>query len=292
MGDYGLNREAISIWKEYYQLYGNDKMRDILSIVEIVYKKNLWVGADYGKRSLDHGICSGLIALQALIFFRELYLGFKKYKWLDSVSDKGFMSKQENQNDISCNRVSKNRYESIQKDVINDSHRINIRGRFKADEWFKKVCWATSSAAIHSIIQLEEYRTECGKHLIDKTPYFKIALDDDPLAFLGLLVDKLQEWDRYKVKPRGESAFSGKELLQSTGVKLNFSRLDVDHFKAVILNNELWQYTEVEADHIHAEIIYLTYPKVRAIELKEGIEQCLEDDWNKIVRILPDLDGA
>ena len=46
----------------------------------------------------------------------------------------------------------------------------------------------------------------------------KIGLDDDPLAFLGVLVDGLQEWDRYKVARRGEAAFSGKELLQSIEV--------------------------------------------------------------------------
>ncbi|TAN70708.1 MAG: hypothetical protein EPN17_04365 [Methylobacter sp.] len=259
---YGLNSEAFAIWKDYYENYGNNNMKNILCIVETVYRNNLWVGADYGKRSLDHGVCSGLISLQALTFFRELFLGFKKKTHSDLLEDQEKLKKSEH---IPYNLVSEEIFEFIKKEVLHVPLRIKIRGEFRADDWFNKVCWATASAAIHSIIQLPEYQKECPKHIGDDKDetFFRLALDDDPLAFLGLLVDLLQEWDRYKVKQRGVSAFSGSVPLQS-----NFIILDGD----------------METSHI-----ILQYPRdlEATSNLKTGITNCLKiADVNKIVQIM------
>jgi hypothetical protein len=77
--DHGLNREAFSIWKEHYKFFNNNKnMQNILYIVEKVYHHTMWVGAVHGKRNIDHGVCSGLIILQALTFFHELVWGFDR----------------------------------------------------------------------------------------------------------------------------------------------------------------------------------------------------------------------
>ena len=53
-------------------------MQNILYIVEKVYHHTMWVGAVHGKRNIDHGVCSGLIILQALTFFHELVWGFDR----------------------------------------------------------------------------------------------------------------------------------------------------------------------------------------------------------------------
>lgn len=252
--DYGLNREAFSIWKEYYTNYDSKEMCNILYMVERVYKHNLWVGADYGQRNLDHGVCSGLIALQALTFFRDIYLGLLAESDFDSFNKK---QKRNSKRLLSgnTNLISEKMYERIRNKIIKAPKRITIRGDFDANAWFKKVCWATSSAAIHALIQDEDYKKECEKHTKDETR-LKIALNDDPLAFLGVLVDSLQEWDRYKVKQRGESAFSGSDLLQSVEVKLKYDS--------------------------HLKLIVIEYPEHSFNGIQKLITNCLENaDYNE-----------
>jgi len=289
--DHGLNREAFSIWKEHYKFYRNKKMQNILYIVERVYKDTVWIGADHGNRNLDHGVCSGLITLQALTFFHELVLGFKRLKW-DSFND-------EQKKDKSCNYVSHEIFEHISDKVVRVPKRMKIKGGFYSDLWFKKVLWATASAAIHSIIQKPEYREKCKKHLRkkekteEKKP-LKIGRDDDPLAFLGVLVDVLQEWDRYKVLKlkRGESAFSGAVPLQSTDVVVGLINCDSIHYKVLrklaFTGSELMQRTEVEIDLILSDIIYLVYQgdeKDLFEELRKKLDRCLEK-WRDIVLVI------
>ncbi|TAN65562.1 MAG: hypothetical protein EPN17_16340 [Methylobacter sp.] len=298
MEAYGLNREAISIWKKYYQVYGNEKMQDILHVVEKVYRNNMWVGADHGKRNLDHGVCSGLIILQALTFFREIYWGFDKLEW-DDFNEK--QKKLERIDDeaklIFCNFVSETMFKNIQDKVTHIPKRIRIiRGKFRSESWFKKVLWATASTAIHAIIQNDEYREECKKH-IDKAKdeyknqtYLRIGLDD-PLAFLGILADVLQEWDRYTVtKQRGESAFSGAEPLQSIDVTLDRIYSDSTQSESVFSGTELLlQSTEIEVERIYSNRILLGYPKDGkdwTDELTKKLDKCLED-WGEIVEFLP-----
>jgi hypothetical protein len=270
--NYALSRNAFSIWNEYYKYVGNQKksiyplqddkkMQDILYVVEKVFKNNIWVGADYGTRNLDHGVCSGLILLQASLFVRDLFLGFKD---VNKTYDE-FKNAQINSITnipVPYHMVSEETFDNIRDGVIKEPKRITIRyknGEFNTDDWFKKVCWATSSAAIHSLVQLPEYKKECKKHLPKDKDQLKIDLNDDPLAFLGILVDTLQEWDRYKVKLRGQSAFTGKELLQSTEVKIKKD----------------------------PSIITMWYPKENMEELCGNIAKCLEWDNKKpfIVKI-------
>lgn len=268
MKDYDLNREAISIWKKYYQIYGTQKMQDILHIVEKVYRNNIWIGADHGKRNIDHGICSGLITLQALTFFRELYWGFCDTDWKDfdekreKLEHINISSKQ-----ISCNIVSESMFDMISFKVTHIPNRIKIRGDFLPEFWFKKILWATVSTAIHSIIQDPEYRKKCKEHinptkLLTKNNHLKIGYDDDPLAFLGVLVDILQEWDRYTVTRRGESAFSGVEPLQhiDVGLKRNSRKILLKYPPKSSKNND----------------------KDWKKDLTENLSNCLEN-WKDIV---------
>jgi len=385
--EYGLNREAFSIWKEHYKFHNKNKtMEDILCVVERVYKNMLWVGSDYGKRNLDHGVCSGLITLQALTFFRELFWGFWQTEWetakntrplmpaaapvvllhsLDTqqgVSNiflamtrrdvgkacifttqktlrentctiasgdystpvsqrKPFKDKQgELNNDY--DRVSRELFERIKNEIIrvpkrirvargNIRHKYNVRDKpctLRSDFWFNKILWATAASAIHSIIQKPEYKKQCLKHLnielkqqeqhndskqqhknrldneLKELETLKIGVDDDPLAFLGVFVDILQEWDRYKVTGRGEAVFSGDEPLQSTRVYLypNKDKLDKSFPKELYM----------EDSKPNGDSIYLMYPagdnekKDWITELKKTMGYGLKDDWNSIVEIV------
>lgn len=323
--DHGLNREAFSIWKEHYKRHGNKKMEDILYTVERVYKNMMWVGTDHGKRNLDHGVCSGLITLQALTFFHEIFCGFCRNEWLlESATPKVhfFNKKQDNSlKDDASNRVSEQLFKNIKTEITRVPKRIMVRGDFDsngcadnnkhcklgADFWFKKILWATAASAIHAIIQKDEYRKECKKHIdLDKEKsvkeHLKIGLDDDPLAFLGILVDGLQEWDRYKVSLRGEAAFSGTEPLQSIEVDIGLIDLDMIDYKESIeekfSDTEISQSDKVTVDLIYSGMIYLTYPsgdkekKDWIKDLEKLMNHCLEDDWKKIVKIVPDNDKA
>ena len=64
------------------------------------------------------------------------------------------------------------------------------------------MAWSTAAAAVHNILQ----QPRADLDSIAKLP--KISFEDDPLSFLGILVDTLQEWDRYSVD-RGRFLLKG-----------------------------------------------------------------------------------
>ncbi|MGZ8906872.1 MAG: hypothetical protein ACXW1U_14260 [Methylobacter sp.] len=161
--EYGLNREAFSIWKEHYKSFGITNMEEILGSVDKVYKDKMWIGAnqgkDQGKRNLNHGVCSGLITLQALTFFYELFFGFKDVEWSKFNENQ---RDNEKPNDSSRNYVSEEMFNEIQKKVnaVPAVLRVRRDNDLPANYWFKKTLWATASAAIHSIVQTVDYKRE------------------------------------------------------------------------------------------------------------------------------------
>jgi hypothetical protein len=253
---YGLNREAFSIWNMYYATYDNPKMQTILEIVKNEYYDAMWKGSNQGFRNLNHGVCSGLIVLQALTFYHEFIWGFDLFNW------RKFKDKQDKEKDHT-NCISEQIYDET-KDLFttkNVPKEMSIRGRISPDFWFNKVLWATASIAIHDVIQEKYYEKICKKN--GKTKCEKIKLDDDPLAFLGVLVDALQEWDRYTIS--GELAFSEKtELLQSTDVDIVDSKPDKISF----------YYPLKKGDD----------EKDFSKEIKESLSRCLTE-WNNHIGI-------
>jgi hypothetical protein len=59
--------------------------------------------------------------------------------------------------------------------------------------WWSGIVWGTAAAGLHNIQQMS-----AAKKLDDNWPG-KLRLSDDPLAYLGILVDIIQEWNRYSV---------------------------------------------------------------------------------------------
>ena len=57
--------------------------------------------------------------------------------------------------------------------------------------WWSGIVWGTASAALHNMLQQERW---CDDH-----EHLPLRLDDEPLSYLGVLVDCLQDWDRYFV---------------------------------------------------------------------------------------------
>ena len=65
--------------------------------------------------------------------------------------------------------------------------------------WWSGIVWGTAAAALHNIQQISAARK------LDRNWPGKLRLSDDPLAYLGILVDIIQEWNRYSVKKRLDS---------------------------------------------------------------------------------------
>ena len=55
----------------------------------------------------------------------------------------------------------------------------------RASHWWASVVWATAAVGFHNVQQTKHW---------ERKP---LALAEDPLAYLGILVDILQEWDRH-----------------------------------------------------------------------------------------------
>ena len=80
----------------------------------------------------------------------------------------------------------------------------------------------------------------------------KLALADDPLAYLGILVDILQEWDRYRVNP---------SLSDQGPIEGHRVRIGVDNKR-----------------------ILLAYPDGRAKTVEDGLNRSLSG-WTQFVVI-------
>jgi hypothetical protein len=59
--------------------------------------------------------------------------------------------------------------------------------------WWTAIVWGTAATALHNIQQMG-----AAKKLDAQWPG-KLRLTDDPLAYLGIMVDIIQEWNRYSV---------------------------------------------------------------------------------------------
>lgn len=200
-----LHRDAFRLWHQHFAMYDPNPapaapkmtMANRIEAVRGWFEGILWDGYPAeGFRILDHGVCSGLILLQFSTFYFSILEQAK-------TNPTGPWSK---------------------KWVEDEQARAKVKPRF----WWDSVVWGTGAAAIHNIVQVAlKYQkdvsgAEAPTHRYPKME--KLTLDEDPIAYLGLLVDLLQEWDRYSVR-RGTYVLSRgrpstKLPLQSCEVKM------------------------------------------------------------------------
>jgi|GEM_PF-2947023 len=153
----------------------------------------------------------------------------------------------------------------------------NGKGRkgYQVIWWWQKVLWATAAAALHNIVQEEKYWLKYNdvpvlkKYIVDHNITFDdkgritglLSLEDDPIAYLGVLVDIIQEWDRYSVNK--DSVYSGEVPLEGTRVNIC---IDEDKDKKSIIR-----------------IVYDTQDRVDKV--KRALEFSLKD-WGSYVDVL------
>ncbi len=239
-GHYALNLEAFELWKLFYKKYINKNNielilieEDIKNDIELIlieqdiennmelilyevkkeYENDIWEGSILSKINLNHGVCGGLMLLQASTFWYELMWGLVSPTWsyehyIDYIKDKREESE----------RVSEKTFDKIKKEITEEripAH-IWLRGGFNYMDWVKDL-WATAAVTIHDYVTKDTWNSKYDDDVPEKEKR-KIDLQTDPLAYLEVLVDVLQEWDRYTVL--GESAFSENVLLQSYETRL------------------------------------------------------------------------
>jgi hypothetical protein len=177
--DGGLPGDAFELWKTHYNAFGVSSMAERISGLAGYFEGLMTEGIGRtGLRVLDHGVCSGLLMLLYSTFYFKLHFGLSSARPTDS-------------------RMAR----------IWDRFRERVSG-YSALWWWQGVVWGTAAAAVHNAQQQKDFAKQYGA----------LKLEEDPLAYLGILVDILQEWDRYSVSR--ESAVSGQIPLQGVDVKL------------------------------------------------------------------------
>jgi hypothetical protein len=180
--NFSLPGDAFTIWKLHYDFFVNDLMSIRIKCLQKSFEYLLNEGmGPKGVRLIDHGVCSGLLLLLSSTFYFKLYFVLKNYS-------------------------PTNEYERYLRDRF-----INRpEAEYDALHWWQGVVWATAAVALHNIQQ---------NNIEGLKPLPKLNINDDPLTYLGILVDIIQIWDRTSV--RREKALSGDLPIQ--GIDINLS---------------------------------------------------------------------
>jgi hypothetical protein len=187
----GLPRDAFDLWAAHYEAYGEPGMADRIRSLADAFDLLVWRGIPHvGVRMLDHGVCSGLLMLQYSTFHYALLA-------------------------------------ALGRDRPRDPDRLAVwsafhdRAGFRHEPawWWTLHVWGTAAAAIHNLAQVS------GKWTDTDCRIAALRLAEDPIAYLGVLVDIIEEWDRYSVR-RGNGLLiynrpNAKMPLQSVDVALD-----------------------------------------------------------------------
>ena len=182
---YSLPGDAFDLWEAHYTYYGFESMAKRIVGLRRTFETLMREGiGTTGIRVLDHGVCSGLLLLLYATFYFRLHFGLGNDVPVDPFAAKVWK-----------------RFRS--------SDRL-AGGAYEAVWWWSGVVWATAATAIHNVQQEEVVQKQEG--------FSPLGMEEDALAYLGILVDCIQEWDRYTVSR--ESVVGGYLPLQGADVSL------------------------------------------------------------------------
>jgi len=226
--DYGLPGDAFDLWERHYEYYGLNKMVERIKSLRRAFNSLIQEGLN-GMRMLDHGVCSGLLLLQYSSFYFKVRYGLLAANPRFTPADKLM-------------------WERFDAATSKPSSASYLPASYSPLWWWRSVLWGTAATAMHNVLQLQNKLPKALRQ-------DKLSLEDDPLAYLGIMVDIIQEWDRYGV-----------------------SR------ETVILGNLPLQGVDVEMA-LDAGVTRIKYNcKRRADKVSEGLDAVLEE-WQKIVVI-------
>lgn len=167
----GMVADAFDLWARSYAHFGQPTMANRVMSLRRMFREHVFDGIGGSVRVLDHAVCSGLIVLH---HSTQYYLLFR------ALEDGGW-EKTHPHDDVYREMIA-----------LRDDMR---RSNYHLHWWWASIVWATAAAALHN--GLQEGAIE------------KLHLQDDPLAYLGVMVDALQHWDRYVVARGGALGTGG-----------------------------------------------------------------------------------
>jgi hypothetical protein len=212
--------DAFDLWAAHYQMYGTQMMVDRINKLRESFHELIYKGIPkVGQRVLDHGVCGGLLLLMVSTHYHKIR--------------------------FTIDQVDENHLDEETKRVIKKFKDRHVTFKYDSLYWWTGVVWATMSVAIHNLQQTSAYRELLTEQ--------RLSLDDDPLSYLGILVDILQEFDRYHVFP-----ITDKPPLQNSCVRLSSN----------------------------SGKIVIEYPKLWAKKVKDDLDYALSD-WTKFVEVKP-----
>lgn len=223
-----LPEDIFNLWIEHYRAFGAEKMTGWIERARKVYISFVVGGLPgAGVRVVDHGIASGLIHQLAFSSYYEIWNTLKTAS-----------------TDSNATRLLRTVATKITEKMP------DAFSSFDTNAFWSWNTWAAAATAVHNVMQQVPGSIFGGD---------KLALSDDPLAFLGILVDILQEWDRYTV--RREGAFAGALPVQGTEV---FIDLESGRGRLIV---------RFENKKAHDDV-------------KRGLDSCLQG-WEALVDLQP-----
>lgn len=175
--------DAFDIWAKHYSSFEFHSMSERIPQLRKAFENLMFKGMPgSGVRILDHGVAGGLLLLQISTFYHNILAIASQTNPTDS----------EHKNAIE-------KFKNRMADGV---------AEYDPHYWWIGIVWATAAVAFHNLLQKPGHWPTAGKHR-------KLALQEDPLTYLGILVDLIQEFDRYSVYPSED-----KPPLQSSDVYL------------------------------------------------------------------------
>lgn len=188
-----LRGDAFGLWAQHFHAHEQPAMALRMSALAKVYERQVWDGLPgIGLRIVDHGIGGGLLMLQYSTFYFAI-------------------------------RAALDGRPNIDPETAASWERFRVRGSlaYRPSTWWQAVLWGTAATALHNVQQ--KLKDWSGTHPA-LTP---LALDEDPIAYLGVLADILQEWDRYPVA-RGRYLLNGSATIPELPLEGRFVKLGRD----------------------------------------------------------------
>jgi len=232
----GLPNDPFELWRRHYEVYGVPSMVNRLEILQHAYQlgqESGLQGKAEGIKLLDHGVCSGLILINLLT------LSLNVHSRLLKLSARG-------------PGIDRELIRRLEGAFTTRIHNPSLDPLW----WWTTGVWGCAAVALHNVQQSRDM------YGLTETELPPLELGEDPLSYLGILVDCIQEWDRPPTERT--PALVGKLPLQGIDVELSTvgDRIRVK-FKAEDLLNS---------------------------ERAKGVRKVLNDslvNWNEIVEILP-----
>lgn len=220
--------DIFDIWKQYFKRFKNKYMSELVDLLREYFESVSILGRDKsGLRLLDHGICSGLIIFHYTNLFYELI-----YQ-LENLDETEYKKHKKIFEDFFGPKSAENKYD------------------IEFDSWWGLLVWASVATAFHNALQEKEFITLLKQ---SDLRHKKLQLSDDPLTYLGILVDILQQWDRYNVDSgaifnniktiQNNEVYIGKNKKQKK-IKIKYINEDIKNDVIEALDNSLYKWSDI-----------------------------------------------